>query len=95
MAEFNFSITAHVGDDAMLIYSATYLENFTRHLGNNPVKELAKMTMPYRDWVIDDGEDERGTSYCQYASYESNDTYYGNYLLAVWCEVDENGCMKL
>ena len=94
MAKFNFSITAHVGDDAMLIYSTTYLENFTHYLGNNPVKELARMTMPYRDWVIDDGEDERGTSYCQYTSYD--DDNHDNYLLAVWCEIDEkNGCMKI
>lgn len=90
MAKFNFSITAHVGDDAMLIYSATYLGNFTNHLGKNPVKELARMKMPYRDWTFDDGDDAKDTTYCQYASYESNDGCYGNYLLAVWAEVDEN-----
>ena len=93
MAKFNFSVTAHVGDDAMLMYSATYLTNFTNHLGNNPVMELARATMPYRDWRFDDGDDAKGTTYCQYVSYNSDN--YNNYLLAVWCEVDENGCMKL
>lgn len=93
MAKFNFSITAHIGDNAMLIYSTTYLENFTNYLGNNPVKELARMTMPYRDWTFDDGDDAKGTNYCQYVSYDGDNN--DNYLLAVWCEVDENGCMKL
>ena len=93
MAKFNFSITAHVGDDAMLIYSMDYLVNFTEYFGKNPVKELARMTMPYRDWTFDDGDDAKGTTYCQYVSYDGDN--HNNYLLAVWCEVDENGCMKL
>ena len=93
MEKFNFSVTAHVGDDAMLMYSATYLTNFTNHLGNNPVMELARATMPYRDWRFDDGDDAKGTTYCQYVSYDGDN--HDNYLLAVWCELDDNGCMKL
>ena len=93
MAKFNFSITAHVGDDAMLVFSATYLENFTNHLGKNPVMELAGAAMPYRDWTFDDGDDANGTNYCQYVSYDGDN--HANYLLAVWTELDENGCMKL
>ena len=93
MAKFNFSITAHVGDDMMLVYSRDFFFNMTEFAGGSPVFGMCMGTMPYRDWTFDDGDDAKGTNYCQYVSYDGDN--HENYLLAVWCEVDENGCMKL
>lgn len=93
MAKFNFSITAHVGNDTMLVYSRDFFFNMTDFAGGSPVFGICMGTMPYRDWTFDDGDDTRGTTYCQYASYDKDDD--DNYLLAVWCELDENGCVKL
>ena len=93
MAKFNFSITAHVGNDMMLVYSRDFFCNMTDFAGGSPVFGICMGTMPYRDWMFDDGDDAKGTNYCQYVSYDGDN--HENYLLAVWCEVDENGCMKL
>ena len=93
MEKFNFSITAHVGNDMMCIYSQDFYFNFMDYNGKRPVIAMINGIIGFRDWVFDDGNDIKGTTYCQYASY--NDDNHANYLLAVWCEVDENGCMKL
>ena len=94
MAKFNFSITAHVGNDMMLVYSRDFFCNMTDFAGGSPVFGMCMGTMPYRDWTFDDGDDAKGTKYCQYVSYDGDN--HDNYLLAVWCEVDEeSGCMKL
>ena len=93
MAKFNFSITAHIGDDMMLVYSRDFFVNMTDFAGGSPVFGMCIGTMPYRDWTIDDGDDAKGTTYCQYVSYDGDN--HANYLLAVWTELDENGCMKL
>lgn len=93
MAKFNFSITAHIGNDMMLVYSRDFFFNMTDFAGGSPVFGMCIGTMPYRDWTFDDGDDAKGTNYCQYVSYDGDNR--DNYLLAVWCELDENGCMKL
>lgn len=65
------------------------------HAGTGPVLDRLLTLMPCGDWTIDDGDDEKGTTYCQYAWYENNDPSTGNYLLGVWTEIDEQtGCMK-
>lgn len=88
MAKFNFSITAHIGDDMMLVYSRDFFVNMTEFAGGSPVFGMCMGTMPYRDWTFDDGDDAKGTNYCQYVSYDSDN--HDNYLLAVWCDVNEN-----
>ena len=93
MATFNFSITAHVGDDMMCVYSHTFISNITEFMGENPVQALTKATMAFRDWSWDDGDDKAGTNYCQYVSYDKENK--NNYLLAAWVELDENGYVKL
>ena len=92
MANFNFSITAHIGDDAMLVYSQDFPFNFMEFNGRRPVLALTNSIMGFRKWVFDDGDDAKGTNYCQYVSYDGDN--HDNYLLAVWTELDENGCMK-
>ncbi len=86
MAKFNFSITAHVGNDMMVIYSRDFFFNKTSFAEDGPVFGMCMGTMPYRDWTFDDGDDVKGTTYCQYVSYDGSNR---NYLLAVWCKVDE------
>ena len=93
MAKFNFSITAHVGNDMMLLYSRDFFCNMTDFAGGSPVFGICMGLMGYRHWTFDDGDDARGTNYCQYVSYNGDN--HDNYLLAVWCELDENGCVKL
>ena len=93
MAKFNFSITAHVGNDMMLVYSRDYYCNMTEFAGSSPVFGMCVGTMPYRDWVLDDGDDTKSTNYCQYVSYDKENK--NNYLLAAWVELDENGYVKL
>lgn len=94
MAKFNLSILAHVGNNSMLIYSKDFDANIT-NIGlvnhNAPIYDRLITLMPCADWTIDDGDDERGTTYCQYTHYEQDTD---NYLLGMWTEY-ENGCMKL
>lgn len=89
MAKFNFSITAHVNNGAMVIYSKDYVFNVTQF---NSVLTLAELCMPFRHWSIDDGDDVVGCTYCQYVSYDDNKE---DYLLASWYEVDEDDCIIL
>ena len=49
MAKFNFSITAHVGNDMMLVYSRDFFFNMTDFAGGSPVFGICMGTMPYRD----------------------------------------------
>jgi hypothetical protein len=94
MAKFNFSISALIGNDMMLVYSRDFFVNMTEFAGGSPVFGMCMGTMGYRDWTFDDGDDAKGTTYCQYVSYDVDN--HDNYLLAVWCEIDEeSGCMKL
>ena len=94
MTKFNFSITAHVGNDMMLVYSRDFFYNMTEFAAcGSPVLGICVGAMPYRDWTLDDGDDAKSTTYCQYVSYDGDNR--DNYLLAVWTEVDENGFVKL
>jgi len=94
MAKFTLSITAHVGNDAMLICSREYNFNRTALYKENPVFRMICDLMPCIDtWDEDDGDDRPGTSYCQYTHYEPGTD---NYLLAAWNDIDEEtGTIKL
>ena len=53
---------------------------------------MAKAVMPLTDWDIDDGDDNNGTTYCQYVAYTDGSSY----MLASWNEIDERtGSIKL
>lgn len=89
MARFKFIVTAHVGNDAMRICSREYDWNITDIANENPIYKMVKIFMPFTStWELDDGEDETGTTYCQYVSYDKHNK--DKYLLAVWVGVDEN-----
>lgn len=94
MAKFNFSITAHVGNDMMFVYSRNFTRNMTDFFADGKmVLAMCMAVMRYRDWTLDDGDDVKSTTYCQYVSCDKDN--HNNYLLAVWTELDENGRMKL
>lgn len=93
MATFNFSITAHVGNDMMLLYSNDFNLNITEYDEHHPVLRMTLNAMRFREWTFDDGDDANGTTYCQYVSYDGENK--DNYLLAAWVELDENGYVKL
>lgn len=88
MAKFNLSIMAHVGNNCMIIYTNDFDANIT-NIGivnrNPPIYDWLTSLMPCVGWTIDDGNDERGTTYCQYTHYERGTD---NYLLGVWTELD-------
>lgn len=95
MAKFLFSITAHVGNDRMFVYSQVFPFNFMEFNGQRPVLALTNGLMGFREWVQDAGDDKKGTTYCQYVSYDKDYEGYDHYLLASWYELDENGFVKL
>lgn len=90
---FIFSITAHISlergnETSMVIFEEYANIESTYAYKSNPIYELAHKVMPFVKWEFDDGDDKRGTNYCQYCSYEAGTD---NYLLAAWNEIDENG----
>ena len=89
MKKYNLTITAHVGDDAMVIYARDFFYNLTDFMAKCPVHALLLDAMPFSKWQLDDGDDKSGTDYCQYVSYEYNDTNENNYLLGTWTQVGE------
>jgi len=93
MAKFIFIITAHVGNDCMLVYSRKHYVNSTEDMGHSPILAMCMSVMGYRNWTFDDGDDIDGSCYCQYVSYDKYNK--DNYLLAAWYELDEKGCVKL
>lgn len=85
--KFNLTITAHVGNDFMVIYTRDYFFNLTEFMSERPVHALLSYIMPFAKWMLDDGDDKNGTDYCQYVSYENNNPDGNNYLLGAWTEV--------
>lgn len=103
-AKYILSITAHTkmddngNSDSWCLWSKEFDKNITNIGITNhcpPVLDRLLTLMPCGEWTIDDGEDVRGTDYCQYVWYEGNNPETGNYLLGAWYEIDEQtGCMK-
>ena len=79
----------------MVIYSKEYDYNVTEDYTARPLLHMISNLMPCVPlWDEDDGDDIPDTTYCQYTYYEAYSQ--DNYLLASWCEIDEEtGCMKL
>jgi hypothetical protein len=78
---YEFSLSAHVGDDAMFLLREYHDSNII--LDDGDVLRMAKYNMPFAKWVLDDGEDEAYTGYCQYVCYPEEDNT-DNYILATW-----------
>lgn len=98
MAKFIFNISAHVSsnngnENIMDVFvMETNVNNTLLINDDKPVLQMAKAVMPLTDWDIDDGDDNNGTTYCQYVAYTDGN----NYLLASWNEIDERtGSIKL
>ena len=79
--KFEFRITAHIDGDAMFLLREEYDSNIIFDDGD--VLRMAKYNMPFAKWVLDDGEDEAYTDYCQYVCYPEEDNT-DNYILATW-----------
>lgn len=98
MAKFIFNISAHVSsnngnENIMDVFvMETNVNNTLLINDDKPVLQMAKAVMPLTDWDIDDGDDNNGTTYCQYVAYTDGSSY----MLASWNEIDERtGCIKL
>lgn len=98
MAKFIFNISAHVSsnngnENIMDVFVMETNVNNTLLTGDkHPVLQMAKSVMPLTEWLLDDGDDNKGTTYCQYVAYTDGESY----LLASWNEIDEKtGCIKL
>ena len=78
---YEFRITAHINGDAMFLLREEYESNIM--LSDGDVLRMAKRNMTFAKWVLDDGDDEAYTGYCQYVCYpEEGNT--DNYILASW-----------
>lgn len=92
MSKWRLTITAHVNDECMVVFSKDYDYNRTAIYKSRPVFKMICELMPCIEiWDEDDGDDHPGTSYCQYTNYEPGTD---NYLQAAWNEIDENGCIQ-
>lgn len=78
---YEFRITAHIEGDAMFLLREEYESNVM--LSDGDVLRLAKRNIPFAKWVLDDGDDEAYTDYCQYVCYPEEDNT-DNYILASW-----------
>jgi len=79
--KFVFSITAHIGDDVMLLLFEEHDSNIM--LSDGDVLRMAKHNMPFAKWVLDDGEDRALTDFCQYVCYPEEDNT-DNCILVSW-----------
>lgn len=84
LKKYELSITAHVGDQVMTLFSQEFAFNIMTHT-EQLIYMLRNMTS-FVDWYFDDGDIEAGTEYLQYSAYpeEGNNE---NYLLATWCKI--------
>lgn len=83
--KYTFSINAHVGDDAMFLHREEYYSNII--LDDGDVLGMVKYNLPFAKWVLDDGDDEAYTDYCQYVFYP-DEANKDNYILAIWSKND-------
>ena len=78
---YEFRITAHIDGDAMFLFRKEYDSNIIFDDGD--VLRMAKRNIPFAKLVLDDGNDEAYTDYCQYVCYPEEDNT-DNYILATW-----------
>lgn len=84
LKKFELSITAHVGDKVMEIFSQEFTFNIMTH--EESFIYILRNMMPTVDWRFDDGDISIGTEYLQYVDYPDGSE---NYLLATWSKVKD------
>ena len=83
--KYTFTITAKVGEEIMTLcrkefhYNIMYFSSYVLHSCN--------FNLPFAKWVLDDGDDEANTDYCQYVFYP-DEANKDNYILAIWSKND-------
>ena len=84
-SKYTFTITAIVGNDFLPLYRKEYYTNVMYYSGN--VLHYCNFNLPFAKWVLDDGDDEANTDYCQYVFYP-DEANKDNYILAIWSKND-------
>ena len=83
--KYTFTITAKVGEKILTLYRKEFYTNIKYFSGD--VLQSCKYNMPFAKWVLDDGDDEANTDYCQYVFYP-DEANKDNYILAIWSKND-------
>lgn len=83
--KYTFTITAKVGEEIILLHRKEYYTNVMLYGGN--VLHTCRYNLPFAKWVLDDGDDEANTDYCQYVFYP-DEANKDNYILAIWSKND-------
>ena len=92
MAKYQILVTANGKHDIITIHHRFVSINIMNR--EDRFLSILKVILPRIDWQLDDGEDCKGSNYCQYVCY--TDDSKDSCLLASWNEIDEKtGCIKL
>lgn len=83
--KYTFTITAKVGEQILTLYRKEYYTNVMYCYGE--VLRSCKFNLPFAKWVLEDGDDEANTDYCQYVFY-LDEANKDNYILSIWCNND-------
>jgi hypothetical protein len=83
--KYTFTITAKVGEQILTLCHKEFNYNIMFRYGN--VLHSCKFNLPFAKWVLDDGDDEANTDYCQYVFYP-DEANKDNYILAIWSKND-------
>lgn len=83
--KYTFEIIAKVGSEILPLYRKEYYTNVMYYPGN--VLHYCSFNLPFAKWVLDDGDDEANTDYCQYVFYP-DEANKDNYLLAIWSKIE-------
>lgn len=92
--EMIVSVTAHISDEPCMENSMELFGRTFKHRYDvfskiaDPFLGYLEATFPMLNWVFDDGDDNYGSDYVQYAAYTEGDKS-NNYVLAVFLTVDE------
>lgn len=83
--KYTFTIMAKVGDEILTLCRKEFNHNIMYFSGY--VLKSCKFNLPFAKWVLDDGDDEANTDYCQYVFYP-DEANKDNYVLAIWSKND-------
>ena len=83
--KYTFTIMAKVGEKILTLYRQEYSYNLM--YCSSDVLHKCKLNLPFAKWLLDDGDDEANTDYCQYVFYPEEENK-DNYILAIWSKND-------
>ena len=83
--KYTFEITAKVGEKILTLYRKEYYTNVMLYGGY--VLHTCVFYLPFAKWLLDDGDDDANTDYCQYVFYP-DEANKDNYILAIWSKND-------